>query len=57
MAHPHQTAGERERLPRRRPADIDVTAAGPVRIPKLVSMTAPSWGGENAGEVRAVLLF
>jgi HK97 family phage major capsid protein len=26
---------------------FDVTAAGPVRIPTLVGMTAPSWHGEN----------
>lgn len=30
------------------PRIFDVTAAGIVRIPKLVSMTAPSWVGENA---------
>lgn len=29
------------------PRIFDVTAAGPVRIPKLVSMTAPAWVGEN----------
>lgn len=29
------------------PRIFDVTAAGPVHIPKLVSMTAPSWHGEN----------
>lgn len=29
------------------PRIFDVTAAGPVRIPRLVSMTAPSWVGEN----------
>jgi HK97 family phage major capsid protein len=29
------------------PRIFDVTAAGPVRIPKLVGMTAPSWIGEN----------
>lgn len=29
------------------PRVFDVTAAGSVRIPKLVSMTAPSWVGEN----------
>ncbi len=29
------------------PRIFDVTADGPVRIPKLVSMTAPSWTGEN----------
>ncbi len=29
------------------PRIFDVTAAGPVRIPTLVGMTAPSWHGEN----------
>jgi HK97 family phage major capsid protein len=29
------------------PRIFDVTAAGPVRVPKLVSMTAPNWHGEN----------
>jgi HK97 family phage major capsid protein len=29
------------------PRVFDVTAAGPVRIPKLDGMTAPSWHGEN----------
>ncbi|MDP9429959.1 MAG: phage major capsid protein, partial [Actinomycetota bacterium] len=29
------------------PRIFDVTAAGPVRIPKLVSMGAPAWHGEN----------
>jgi HK97 family phage major capsid protein len=29
------------------PRIFDVTAAGPVRIPKLVTMGAPSWTGEN----------
>src|SRR5215213_53585 len=29
------------------PRIFDVTAAGVVRIPKLVSMTAPAWHGEN----------
>lgn len=29
------------------PRIFDVTAAGTVRIPKLVSMTAPAWHGEN----------
>ncbi len=29
------------------PRIFDVTAAGVVRVPKLVSMTAPSWHGEN----------
>lgn len=29
------------------PRIFDVTAAGPVRIPKLVGMTSPSWHGEN----------
>lgn len=29
------------------PRVFDVTAAGPVHIPKLVGMDAPSWHGEN----------
>jgi HK97 family phage major capsid protein len=29
------------------PRIFDVTAAGPVRIPTMVGMTAPSWHGEN----------
>ncbi len=29
------------------PRTFDVTAAGSVRIPKLVSMTAPTWHAEN----------
>ncbi len=29
------------------PRIFDVTAAGPVRIPKFVSMTPPNWHGEN----------
>lgn len=29
------------------PRVFDVTAAGPVRIPRLVGMTSPSWVGEN----------
>jgi HK97 family phage major capsid protein len=29
------------------PRIFDVTAAGPVRVPKLVSMTAPNWTAEN----------
>jgi len=29
------------------PRIFDVTAAGPVRIPTLVGVTAPSWHGEN----------
>lgn len=29
------------------PRIFDVTAAGPVRIPRLVTMGAPSWTGEN----------
>jgi hypothetical protein len=30
-----------------RPRIFDVTAAGPVRIPKLNTMGAPNWHGEN----------
>ncbi len=29
------------------PRIFDVTAAGPVRIPKMIAMTEPSWHGEN----------
>ena len=34
------------------PRIFDVTAAGPVRIPTLVGVTAPSWHGETSSPTR-----